>query len=100
MSSGGWEGVSARSGLISPDGMVMSSGGWGGGCQPAQDYISSFFVFSFFSLSAFLLFSYLAAENILFHPVKTILDYSITFLGSPHITHAHFLKKCDQFCQK
>ena len=58
-----------------------------------------FFVFSLFSLSAFLLF-YLDAENVLFHPVKTILDYSIKFLGSPQITNVHFLKKCDEYCLK
>ena len=50
----GMGGVSAGSGSISPDGMVMSSGGFGGGCQPAQNHVSSFFVFSFFFL--FLLF--------------------------------------------
>ena len=66
-----------------------------GGCHhQAQDHVSS----SFFSFSAFLLFSYLDYENILFHPVKTILDNYIKFLGSHHITHANFVKKCDQFC--
>ena len=66
-----------------------------GGCRHlAQDHVSS----SFFSFSAFLLFSYPDYENILFCPVKTILDYSIKFLGSPHITHANFVKKCHQFC--
>ena len=117
------EGASDLGGIrISPDGSAMSSGD-GGVCQLAQDrfhwmewsrhlvdgvgchqlpqgHIFSFFVFSFFSLSAFLLFSFLDSENILFHPVKTILDYSIKFLGSPHITNAHFLKKCDQYCLK
>ena len=70
---------------------------WGrGGCRhPAQDHVSSFF-----SLSALLLFSYPDYGSILFHPVKTILDYSIIFLGSPHITHANFVKKCLQFCPK
>ena len=73
----------------------------GVGChQLAQDHISYFFVFCFFSLSAFLLFSYPNVKNVLFCPVKTILDYSIKFLGSPHITNAHFLKKCDQYCPK
>ena len=66
-----------------------------GGCHHlAQDHVSS----SFFSFSAFLLFSYPDYENILFRPVKTILDNSINFLGSHHITHANFVKKCDQFC--
>ena len=74
--------------------MVTLSGG-GGGCHHlAQDH-----VFSFFSFSALFLFSYLASENILFHPVKkTNLDNSIKFLDSHHITHANFVKKCDQFC--
>ena len=93
----------------------MSSGGWGGcvcqliiyftrlngyviwgrrGCRHlAQDY-----VFSFFSFSPLILFSYLASKNILFHPVQTNLDNSIKFLDSNHITHANFVKKCDQFC--
>ena len=72
--------------------MVTLSGG--GGCHhPAQDH-----VFSFFSFSALILFSYPASENILFHPVQTNLDNSIKFLDSHHITHANFVKKCDQFC--
>ena len=65
-----------------------------GGCHhPAQDHISS----SFFSFSTFLLFSYLDYKNVLFHPVKTILDNSIKFFGSHHITQGNFVKKCDQF---
>ena len=66
----------------------------GGGCRhPTQDHISSFF-----SFSAFVLFSYPASENILFYDVQTILDNSINFLDSHHITHASFVKMCDQFC--
>ena len=102
---------------ISSDGSVTSSGGlgmcqpaqdqfhwieWshylgeGEGCHhPAQDHISSFF-----SLSALLLFSYPDYGSVLFCPVKTILDYFIIFLGSPYITHANFVKKCNQFCPK
>ena len=65
-----------------------------GGCRhPAQDHVSSFF-----SFSAFLLFSYPASKNVLFHPVQTNLDNSIKFLDSHHITYANFVKKCDQFC--
>ena len=65
-----------------------------GGCRHlAQDHI-----FSFFSFSALILFSYPASKNILFHPVQTNLDNSIKFLDSHHITHANFVKKCDQFC--
>ena len=65
-----------------------------GGCHhPAQDQV---FSSSFFS--TLILFSYLASENILFHPVQTNLDNSIKFLDSHHITHANFVKKCDQFC--
>ena len=72
--------------------MVTLSGG--GGCHHlAQDH-----VFSFFSFSALILFSYPASENVLFHPAQTNLDNSIKFLDSHHITHANFVKKCDQFC--
>ena len=66
----------------------------GGGCRHlAQDH-----VFSFFSFSALILFSYPASEKVLFHPVQTNLDHSIKFLDSHHITHANFIKKCYQFC--
>ena len=54
--------------------------------------------FLFFSFSALILFSSLASENILFHPVQTNLDNSIKFLDSHPITHTYFVKKCDQFC--
>ena len=93
----------------------MSSGGLGV-CQPAQDQFHRIewlhylgeggviirlritFLLLFFSFSAFLLFSYPDYENVPFHPVKTILDNYIKILGSHHITHANFVKKCDQFC--
>ena len=68
---------------------------WGGGAVIIQLRIMFLL---FFSFSAFLLFSYLASENVLFHPVQRILDNSIKFLDSHHITHANFVKKCDQFC--
>ena len=73
--------------------MVTLSGEGGGCCHLAHDHVSSFF-----SFSAFVLFSYLASKNVLFHPVQTILDNSIKFLDSHHITHANFVKKCDQLC--
>ena len=86
------KGISSGKMGITSGGMGMSSEGMGMSSGSGSCFF--FFCFFFFSLSPFF---FQAGKNILYCPVKTILHYSIHFLGSLTKPMPIFLKSMITF---